>query len=92
MNMKKIAAFGVGLLMTAPVFAAGGDGTITDALNGLKDMMTGDAAIAVATIAIAGTGWAWMTGHISMKTATVIGIGIGIIFGAGEIAGALGAK
>lgn len=78
------------LLICEPAYASA-VGTIDTALNGLLEIMTGTAAQTVATIAIAGTGWAWMTGHISIKMATILGLGIGIIFGAPEIAKLLGA-
>ena len=78
-------------MVTEPAYAAQGDDTIKKALDGLLNIMIGPVAQSVATIAIAGTGWAWMTGHISIKTAAVIGMGIGIVFGASEIAAALGA-
>lgn len=85
----KATAF-LALAVSAPAYASE-IGTIDTALKGLLDIMTGTAAQSVATIAIAGTGWAWMSGNISMKTATILGLGIGIIFGAPEIAKALGA-
>lgn len=79
------------LAICAPAYASD-VGTISKALEGLLGIMTGTAAQTVATIAIAATGWAWMTSQISLKTATVIGLGIGIVFGAPEIAKILGAS
>lgn len=79
------------LMIASPAYAAGSDDSIKSALDGLLGIMTGAVAQSVATIAVAGTGWAWMTGHISIKTATIIGMGIGIVFGASEIVQIFGA-
>lgn len=73
-------------------FASGGDvQTITDALQGVLDIMTGSAAKIAATIAIAAAGIAWKLGKISLNQALTVAISIGIIFGAAQVASALGA-
>lgn len=66
-------------------------GALTVALQGLVDILTGRTANLIAVLAVAGVGWAWLTGHLSLKQAATIAIGMGIIFGAPEIAGLLGA-
>lgn len=65
--------------------------TIDTALQSILDILTGTAAKLIATIAIAGVGFLWMSGKLSIKQAVIIGLGIGIIFGAPEIASLLGA-
>lgn len=78
------------LLMSTPAYASE-VGTLTTALQGLVDILTGTTAQLIAVVAIAGIGWAWTAGHLSLKQASVITMGIGIIFGAPEIASLLGA-
>ena len=73
------------LLSSGPAYA-GSTGKIETALKGLIDIMTGAVAQSIAVIAVSAVGWSWMTSQISLKTATVIVLGIGIVFGAPEIA------
>lgn len=87
-NILKIMPFM--LLMSTPAYASE-VGTLETALNGLVTILTGTAAQLIAIVAIAGIGWAWVTGHMCLKTASIIAIGIGVIFGAPEIARLLGA-
>jgi type IV secretory pathway VirB2 component (pilin) len=79
--------------LPAATFAAGGNvATITTALQALIDILTGTTAKLIATLAIAGTGYFWLSGRLSLKQATTIGLGIGVIFGAPQIATLLGAS
>ena len=73
------------LLSSTPAYA-GSTGKIEAALKGLIEIMTGAVAQSIAVIATAAVGWCWMTSQISLKTATVIVLGMGIVFGAPEIA------
>ncbi len=72
-------------------FAAGDVSTLTTALQGLIDILTGTEAKLLATLAIAGVGYFWLSGRLCLKNAAMIGMGIGIIFGAPQIASLLGA-
>lgn len=87
-NILKSAPFM--LMMSTPAYASE-VGTLTTALQGLVDILTGTTAQLIAIVAIGGIGWAWVTGHMCLKTASIITIGIGVIFGAPEIASLLGA-
>jgi type IV secretion system protein VirB2 len=95
MSYKKLLRlFGFILLFILPLcsFAGGGDiPTITQALQSLVDILTGTAARLMAIIAIAAVGYLWLTGRLSLKHAVVVGLSVGIIFGAPTIAGMLGA-
>lgn len=72
-------------------FAAGDVSTLTTALQGIIDILTGTEAKLLATLAIAGVGYLWLSGRLCLKNAAMIGMGIGIIFGAPQIASLLGA-
>lgn len=78
-------------LLPMNAFAAGDVGTITVALNALVDILTGTTAKLIATIAIAGVGYFWLMGKLSLKHAGMVALGIGVIFGAPQIANLLGA-
>lgn len=92
LRCKKIAAFILWVILPLSSFAAGGDiPTITQALQSLVDILTGTAARLMAIIAIAAVGYLWLTGRLSLKHAVVVGLSVGIIFGAPTIAGMLGA-
>lgn len=95
MNYKKLLRIlGFVALFILPLcsFAAGGDiPTITAALQSLVDILTGTAARLMAIIAIAAVGYLWLTGRLSLKHAVIVGLSVGIIFGAPTIAGMLGA-
>ncbi len=93
-RVKNHVIYLVGLIfLLAPdlVFASGDVSTITTALQGIIDILTGTSAKLLATLAIAGTGYLWLSGRLSLKHAAMIGLGIGIIFGAPQIAALLGA-
>jgi type IV secretory pathway VirB2 component (pilin) len=80
------------LFSVTPAYAqAGNVSTITNSLQGLIDIMTGKTATLLAIIAIAGIGFLWMTGKISINKAAIVCMGIGVIFGAPKIVSLLGA-
>lgn len=79
-------------LIWLPAFAGAGDiPALTDAIQGLVDILTGTTAKLLAVVAVAGVGYLYISGHLSLKHAAYIGLGIGVIFGAPDIAAALGA-
>ena len=90
---KRIVFFFLSLwLLLLPEISWASDvATIDTALQSILDILTGTAAKTIATIAIAAIGYLWMSGKLSIKQAVTIGLGIGIIFGAPEIASLLGA-
>ncbi len=76
--------------------AAGGGGAGSGLATGLGkllqsvvDIMTGSIARLVGIIAVAGLGYAWLTGRMDAMRALVLCIGIGLIFGAAEIVDAV---
>ena len=75
-----------------PAFADSGDiPALSTALQGLVTILTGTDAKLLAVVAIAGVGYFWLSGKISLKHAVYICLGIGIIFSAPQIADMLGA-
>ena len=81
-------------LTFASPFAGGGSGDVSSidaALNGILQILQGKTSRLLATIAIAGIGYATMTGRLAIKNAVLIGLGIGVVFGAPSIASILGA-
>ncbi|ACS52136.1 MULTISPECIES: TrbC/VirB2 family protein [Bartonella] len=74
------------IALSEPAFAAGGFGKIESALQKIIEALTGNIARSIATIAIAGIGIAWIAGYVEMRKAFFVCIGIGIIFGAPQIA------
>ncbi len=88
--VKTVAMVGLTGLMSTPAYASE-VGALTTAVQGLVDILTGTTAQLIAVVAIAGIGWSWSAGHLSLKQASTIALGIGVIFGAPEIASLLGA-
>ena len=75
-----------------PAFADSGDiPALSTALQGLVTILTGTDAKLLAVVAIAGVGYFWLSGKITLKHAVYICLGIGIIFSAPQIAEMLGA-
>lgn len=72
------------------VYAAGDVGAIDQALQGIKNILTGKTARSLAVIAIIGIGYMTLSGKMDWKVAILICLGIGIIFGASDIAKLLG--
>ena len=84
---------GILMLFSIPTaYAQAGDvSTISNALQGLIDIMTGKTATLLGIIAIAGIGFLWMAGKMSVQKAAIICMGIGVVFGAPKIISLLGA-
>ncbi|CAK02344.1 MULTISPECIES: TrbC/VirB2 family protein [Bartonella] len=74
------------IALSEPAFADGGFGKIESALQKIISALTGPIAKSIATIAIAGIGIAWIAGYVEMRKAFFVCVGIGIIFGAPQIA------
>ena len=86
-----VFVIGTYLFLQTNAFASGDVSSLTTALQGLVDILTGKTAKLIAILAIAGTGYLWISGKLSLRHAAVVGLGIGVIFGASEIATLLGA-
>lgn len=72
------------LALSEPAFADG-FGKIETALQKIVDALTGNIATAIATIAVAGIGLAWIAGYVEMRKAFFVCVGIGIVMGAAQI-------
>lgn len=77
------------LLAATPAHAAGSIDSISSALQGLLDILSGDAAQITGGIAIAGLGYMWLSGHMTLVKAASIAFGVGLILGAPDIVDAL---
>ncbi|GAA5109685.1 TrbC/VirB2 family protein [Bartonella jaculi] len=78
------------MALSEPAFAQS-FGNIESALQKVIDALTGPIAKSIATIAIAGIGIAWIAGYVEMRKAFFVCVGIGIVFGATQIAAMLSA-
>ncbi|AQX31580.1 TrbC/VirB2 family protein [Bartonella schoenbuchensis] len=76
------------IILSDPALAQG-FGQVESALDKIVNAMTGTIAKSIATIAVAGTGIAWIAGYIEMRKAFFVCVGISIIFGASQIVGML---
>jgi type IV secretion system protein VirB2 len=83
------------LLPAAPAFAQSnlpdpqGSGVIVGAVGWLQGTLLGTAATVVAVIAIAGVGFAMLTGRINWRHGAVVILGCFILFGAATIVGGI---
>ncbi len=78
------------IALSEPAFA-GDFGKIEGALQKIITALTGPLAKAIATIAVAGIGLAWIAGYVEMRKAFFVCVGIGIVFGATQIVSMLSA-
>ncbi|ACP22479.1 VirB2 type IV secretion protein (plasmid) [Sinorhizobium fredii NGR234] len=79
-----LAAAIVSVAMVQPAFAQA-TGGIESVLQNIVDMLTGNVAKLLATIAVIIVGIAWMFGYLDLRKTAYVVLGIGIIFGASEI-------
>lgn len=66
-----------------------GSGAITGALSWLQGTLLGNAATAVAVIAVAGVGLMMLSGRINWRFGATVVLGLFILFGAGAIVGGI---
>ena len=66
-----------------------GSGAITGALNWLQGSLLGNAATAVAVIAVAGVGLMMLSGRVNWRFGATVVLGLFIVFGAGAIVGGI---
>lgn len=84
-----IMGLAIAVVGSEPAFAQSAG--IETALESIVSMLTGSVGKLIAAIAIAGVGLAWLTGHINVKMAFAVVVGIAIVFSATDIAALLGA-
>lgn len=77
------AVFSAGL--TSPAFAQSVGGNVEGFLQNVVDLLTGNVARLLAVIAVILVGIAWMFGHMDLRRAGVVIVGIILIFGAVQI-------
>lgn len=71
--------------LSQPAFAQSVGGNIEGFLQNVVDMLTGNVARLLAVIAVILVGIAWMFGHMDLRRAGVVIVGIILIFGAVQI-------
>ena len=84
-----MALMGVGLSLLVPS-AAMAAAPWENALQTVVNYMTGSTAHLLAIIAVAAVGTAMLAGHMSIRTALSVVLGIAVIFGAATIVGIFG--
>ena len=75
-----IMSFAVSILATEPAYA-----DIASVLQNVVTLLTGQVARSLAIIAVIATGIAWMFGHMDLRRAAFVVLGIALIFSASEI-------
>jgi type IV secretion system protein VirB2 len=84
-----VAAALVAVAVAQPAFAqsvgGGVGGNVEGFLQNVVTLLTGNVARLLATIAVIIVGVAWMFGHLDLRRAGIVVIGIILIFGAAQI-------
>lgn len=75
--------FVVALGITDPALAQ--TANIEGVLQNIVDMLTGNVARLLATLAVIIVGIAWMFGYLDLRKAAYVVLGVAIVFGATEI-------
>ncbi len=83
------ALFAFFVLFPDVAHAAGGFDKITAVLTSLTQTIIGPLGKAICVLGIVAVGLMWVFGQMDPKRALLVVIGIGVIFGANEIAAAL---
>jgi type IV secretion system protein VirB2 len=74
------------VILMEPAFAqSSGSGGIESALQQVVTLLTGNVAKLLATIAVIIVGIAWMFGHLDLRKAAYVVLGIGVVFGASQL-------
>ena len=77
------------VVLAHPAFAqsvgSGVGGNVETFLQNVVTLLTGNVARLLATLAVIVTGVAWMFGHLDLRRAGIVIIGIILIFGAAQI-------
>ena len=87
--MALFVAYAVMLLPMDALADGGGPSAIEDVLCNVVGWFTGSIGAGIATLAIIVIGVGALMGKVSWGMAIIVGIGIGVIFGATEIVGLL---
>lgn len=73
------------LTSASPAFAQSGGGDLGGFIQNIIDLLNSDIIRGLAVLAVILTGVAWMFGHIDLRRAGTVVVGIIVIFGAGTI-------
>jgi len=88
---KSSALFCMGLIISIglvePAFAQSAN--IEGVLQNIVTMLTGNVARLMATLAVIIVGVAWMGGHLDLRKAAYVVLGVAIVFGASEVVSTL---
>ncbi|MET0336405.1 MAG: TrbC/VirB2 family protein [Caulobacter sp.] len=87
-QVARSAAFAISLAVATPAFAQGGGGAganLGQFIQNIIDLLSNDIIRGLAVLAVILTGLAWMFGHIDLRRAGTVVVGIIVIFGAGTI-------
>ena len=83
------ALFVLFIVLPDVAHAAGGFDKITSVLTSITQTVIGPLGKAICVLGIVAVGLMWVFGQMDPKRALLVVIGIGVIFGANEIASAL---
>jgi type IV secretion system protein VirB2 len=83
------ALFALFIVLPDVAHAAGGFDKITSVLTSITQTVIGPLGKAICVLGIVAVGLMWVFGQMDPKRALLVVIGIGVIFGANEIASAL---
>jgi len=75
------------LVLVEPAFAQSAN--IEGVLQNIVNMLTGNVARLLATLAVIIVGIAWMFGHLDLRKAAYVVLGVAIVFGASEVVSTL---
>ncbi|MEK4032246.1 TrbC/VirB2 family protein [Methylocystis sp. IM3] len=91
-SLRKSCAFlcvslvlSIGLVQPAFAQTANLEGVLQNIVN----MLTGNVARLLATLAVIIVGIAWMFGHLDLRKAAYVVLGVAIVFGASEVVSTL---
>lgn len=85
--MLILAVMAIVLATTEPATAQ--TANIEGVLQNVVTLLTGEVARLLATLAVIIVGIAWMFGHLDLRRAAWVVLGVAIVFGAQEIVGLL---
>jgi type IV secretory pathway VirB2 component (pilin) len=75
------------LVLIEPAFAQSAN--IEGVLQNIVNMLTGNVARLLATLAVIVVGIAWMFGYLDLRKAAYVVLGVAIVFGASEVVSTL---
>jgi type IV secretory pathway VirB2 component (pilin) len=77
----------ISISLIEPAFAQ--TANLEGVLQNIVNMLTGNVARLLATLAVIIVGIAWMFGHLDLRKAAYVVLGVAIVFGASEVVSTL---